>query len=92
MKIQVKGFIYASQEVWETAPNFTFFTFENAGAHYAMICPHTLEFEPPEGYSFEKAKIDALVAKKEDLTHSFHKSIAEINEQISKFQCLEMTS
>lgn len=90
MKMQINGFIFASKDVWDKKPNFTFFAFDNPTG-WVKVCPHTIEFELPEEFSMEAAQIELLNKRKEAVTSEFQRTIALINEQISKFQCLEMT-
>ena len=88
MKIKLSGAIYVRKCEYTQVVSFVFFSFKPEG--YVYVCDHQIEIEIPEGFSLESSLIEKLKEDKEDATIAFHKKISELNEKISKLQCLEM--
>jgi len=87
--IKIEGFIMRSPH----SGNICFYESDMSQYGYLMVGPYTHEFdyELPEGWDPTAAQVAALNKQKDALTDEFHRRVAQINDQISKLQCLEFT-
>ena len=88
-KIKINGFIHARKCPYTDSIDYAFFAFK--ADDYVTVCDHQIEVSVPDDFNIEVGMIANLEASKEAATVQFHKRIAEINNEISKLQCLEMT-
>lgn len=85
----IKGFIHANLS--NVGHNeFVFFTSEDMTSYgYAKVMPHSFDIEIPDDFNVVAWKVGALETQKEKLREEFNRRVAQINEEISKLQCLE---
>lgn len=95
-KVSVPGFIHATPaHEWDQGPaiidghRLSFFAFEDmSDSGWVMVCPHTMEFDIPEGWDPRAQQIDALKAQREKIRAEMSKRLMEIDEAISKLQAI----
>ncbi|MGI4815872.1 MAG: hypothetical protein ACRYG5_09940 [Janthinobacterium lividum] len=88
--IKVEGFIHARKESWETEFSYHFWKNDDmSDCGYVLVRPHTLEFDLPVEFNPIAAQVDALEKQKTKLGEEFAARVRQINEQISKLQCIE---
>jgi hypothetical protein len=58
------------------------------GEGYLPVCPHTIEFEFPEGFDYVGKQVECLVTKKEALTAEYEAAVGKIDSAIKNLQCL----
>jgi len=89
MKKIIKCFVQATQYAWQKEPEFAIYSVKVDGA--IQVCEVDVAFTIPENFSMAAGQIEVLNAKKEAIQERYHADIAEVNDSISKLQCLEMT-
>lgn len=96
-KISIPGFIHAKPAYeWEDDSDvvdghrMSYSSIEDMSEYgYVTVCPHTLEFDMPEGWDPRAQQIEALKAQKEKLHREFSESVMRIDAQISRLQAIE---
>lgn len=91
MKVKINGYIVASVYEWQDDPEFTWFKYDptSHSSEHLVLGRHEIEFEVPDDFNLQAAKIAALENEAEKARAEFHKRISEINDRISKLQALE---
>ena len=93
-KIVINGFVHVSaKNPWDAdgQPKFTFFNFDASGNElgYVMVGPASFEYELPEGWrNIVAAEVSCLEAQKAAALAAYQKSVAAINDSLSKLQAL----
>ena len=92
-KIFINGFVHVSPATpWDAdgQPKFTFFNFDASGNElgYVMVGPASFEYELPNGWNPVTAEVAGLEAKKAAALDAYQKSVAAINDRLSKLQAL----
>lgn len=87
--IKIDGFIHKNKY----SRSFVFYQHDMSEYGDILVGPHTLEFdyELPEGWNPVAAQVSALEKAKATLSAEFNRRVAQINDEISKLQCLEFT-
>ena len=86
----ITGFIHYQPPFYEgDKPHFSFFSWDASDQGYLAVMPHTIEVELPDDFNPISAQVQALQAKKAAVLAEYQKRVADINEQLSKLQCLE---
>lgn len=88
-KIKIPGFIQARKCAYTNNIDYAFFSFKSED--YVIVCDHQIEVSIPDDFNIDAGLVAKYEAQKEAVTVAFHRRIAEINSEISKLQCLEMT-
>lgn len=92
--MKVKAYIHVSQNSWETKPTISIFASDvtNSLDEYELLEIREIDVDLPENYSAQAFKLRQLAKQKEKAIENFHLTIAKIEDEIKKYQCLEMTS
>lgn len=89
--MKITAHVFVSQESWQTNPQFIISSSDMTSMGYQFVSSHEVEFDAPENFSMQQFQIQKLAKEKEAAIDAFHKKIAEIDDQIKKYQCLEMS-
>lgn len=81
MKVTIKGHVFASQEVWDLKPQFTFFDFE-ASKGWVKVMPHEITVDVPDDFDIRPGQVEALEREKERITGEFQARLTDINRKI----------
>ncbi|CAB4134160.1 hypothetical protein UFOVP272_27 [uncultured Caudovirales phage] len=92
MKIQTKLYIYFCQYSWETEGKFVPFAYPHESVLYTFVCEQEIELDVPDNFDPRANQIAALEKQKQKVMADYQKSVAEINDRISKLQALEYTA
>ena len=93
MKIKKTVHVYYHKYTWEDKSEFQLFSCEIEDSEYrTYVGQQEIEIEVPENYDPRAQQVSALEKKKQKVMADFHKTVAEINEQISNLQALEYTA
>lgn len=88
----IKGFIHFRGEARYGTDRYAFFSSEDMSeCGYTKVMAHEFVVEIPDEFNPTAAQLDALEKTKTELSKEFNARIAQINDQISKLQCLEFT-
>lgn len=90
MKVTVEGFIIAKQYDWGEKPSFSWSAFDPTpyDKDYAIVGPHTIEFDVPEDFDIRPVRIATLTRRKEELQAKVAAEVAKIDDQIQKLLAL----
>lgn len=91
MKITLKGFVFASQESWQTEPEYSFATYERDlySKDLVRVCPHEFTVEIPEGLDIRTGLVANLEREKKQLMADFQARVTAIDNQIQKYLAIE---
>lgn len=89
MKIKVQ--IFASQESWQEQPIITASTYDMSDMGYVKIDEQFLDVEIPASFNLQSFQLQKLAKEKEAVTQKFQQTIARIDDEVKKYQCLEMS-
>lgn len=93
MKIKLTAHIHFQKWAWEDKGEFEiWFTKLDDDDHRTYVGSQEVEVEVPDNYDPRAQQVAALEKKKQKVMADFHKTVAEINEQISNLQALEYTA
>ena len=88
--ITIPMYVYFQKYHWEAEGSYTAYGFKTPDSeHLTFVCQKAVEFEVPANYDPTAQKIAALEAEKERARVEFTKSVAAINDRITKLQALE---
>lgn len=87
VQITLKGFVHKRKY----GEGFSFYQCDMSEYGDILIGPHTLEFsyDLPDEWNETAARVDILNKQKDVLAFEFNRRVMQINEEISKLQCLE---
>jgi hypothetical protein len=90
MKITITVHIHHRKYAWENKGYFFALPskFDDDDSR-TYVGPQEVEIEVPDDFDPRPAQIAALDAQKQKIMADFNKSVAEINERISRLQALE---
>ena len=91
MKVTIDGFVLYKKDAWETKGEFYFQKWEMEEHGYVTVSPCSIELDVPDDFNPVPAQLDLLEKEKAKIRDEFNQRIAQLNEQIGKLQCLEMT-
>lgn len=91
MKIKINGYVVARVYTWRDEPEFTWYEHDPSDILDGCIVlgRKEIEFEVPDDFNLQAAKIAALENEAEKARAEFHKRITEIEDQISKLTAIE---
>jgi hypothetical protein len=92
MKVNVSGFILASQEVWQEKPEFIFREYDASkygSQDKVLVKEHAIEFDVPDNFDMRPGLVSNLEAKKKALQAEFTARINEITRQINDLLAIE---
>lgn len=90
--MKVKAYICVSQNEWDSKPIITVLPFDGSvDGNYELIKVQELDVDVPENFSMQGFQIRKLQKEKEKAIQQYQAKIAQIEDQIKKFQCLEMS-
>ena len=93
MKIQPTLYVHFIKYSWEEVGEYQIFSVKLEDTEYrTYVSSQEVEIEIPENYDPTAQKILALQKEKEKLQAEFTKSVMDIQDRISKLQCLEYTA
>lgn len=73
-------------------PSYVLFGSDNMGdRHYTLVGSVDIAYELPAGFNPTAAKLAAIEQERERVRRAFYARLAELDEQASKLQALEMT-
>jgi hypothetical protein len=87
--VKIKGYINATKHAWNEDVTYSFNTMAIDSHGYVPVMPFEIEFELPSALNIIALQVASLEKTKTALRAEFDKRVAEINDQISKLQCLE---
>jgi beta-mannanase len=88
----IKGFIhFRDRSNWEDSKYAFFMSDDMSECGYVKVMAYELTIEIPDAFNPTAAQLDALEKQRAALSKEFNLRIAQINDQISKLQCLEFT-
>lgn len=91
--ITIPMYVYFQKYSWEAEGKYEAYSFKTPDTeHLSFVGQKGVEFEVPENYDPTAQKIAALEAEKEIARVEFTKSVATINDRITKLQALEHTA
>lgn len=91
--ITIPMYVYYENYTWENGGRYIAYSFKADDTEVrTFVRQQDVEFEVPENYDPTAQKIAALEKEKEESRRDFEKSVASINERISKLQALEYTA
>jgi len=92
MKIKTTVHIFHSKYSWEDKSEYhVFYAKVDDDEHRTYVGAQEIEIEVPDDYDPRAGKIAALERKKKKVMADYQKTVAEINEKISKLQAIEYT-
>ena len=92
-KITIPMYVYFNKYHWEDKGTYSAHSFRASDTEVmTFVSQQDVEFEVPENYDPTAQKIAALDKEKSEARREFEKSVASINERISKLQALEYTA
>lgn len=83
----IKGFIHKSIN----SEDFALFGCDMTKYGYVLVCPYEFAFEIPATFNPIAAQVSALEKQRDKVRSEFNMRIAQINDEISKLQCLEFS-
>jgi len=93
MKLKTTVHIHFKKYPWEEQGQFVVFAYKmDQVDHYTYVGEQEIEIEIPDNYDPTVQQIAALQDQKQKVADDFHKTVAEINERISKLQAIEYTA
>lgn len=93
MKVKTALYVYHSQYSWQDQPEITAFTYRiDDNEHRTLVGEQEVELHIPDDYDPSAQKIAALEKQKQKVMADYQKTVAEINNRISKLQALEYTA
>ena len=91
--ISMQMFVYFQKYSWEAEGKYEAYSFKAPDTEsLSFVGQKDVEFEVPENYDPTAQKIAALEAEKERARVEFTKSVAAINDRITKLQALEFAA
>ncbi len=91
--ITIPMYVYFQKYSWEAEGKYEAYSFEAPDSeHLSFVGKKNVEFRVPKNYDPTAQKIAALEAEKERARVEFTKSVAAINDRITKLQALEFTA
>lgn len=91
----VEGFITYEAHSWTTTPTISWSTYDPTDADWTeavAVRPHSIEVEVPDDFNPVPQMIAALDEQKRQARLQLAQKLAEIDEKISKLQCIEHTA
>jgi hypothetical protein len=85
MKIKIEGAIYDTSKTEE--PHYYFYHLDMSKS-WATVMPYTIEVEIPDDINMVPQKVAIMESARADVVAEFTKKLFEIDEAISKLQCL----
>lgn len=93
MKIKTTVYIHHAQWSFEETGTFQVFSAKLDDTEYrTYVGEQEIEIEVPDNYDPRAQKIAALEKQKQKVMADYHKTMMEINEQISNLQAIEYTA
>ena len=93
MKIKTTVHIFHSKYSWENKGEYlVFYAKVDDDEYRTYVGAQEIEIEVPDDYDPRAGKIAALERKKKKVMADYQKTVAEINEKISKLQAIEYTA
>ena len=89
MKIKTTIQIYFCKFAWESEGKFVPFAYPVDSENYTLVGQQEIVLDVPDNYDPRAQQIAALEAQKIKAMADYQKSVAEINDRISKLQALE---
>ena len=86
-KVTIKSIVHKST----SSDDYCLFGVDMSKYGYIAVGPVEFEYELPAGFNPIAAQVDALEKQRETLRKEFNARINQINDQISKLQCLEFS-
>lgn len=92
MKTKVTAHVYYSKFANDYKGGFQVLCFKTADDDFRVwVSEQEIEIDVPEDFDPRQSQIAALEARKAKAMADYHKTVAEINVQISKYLALEFT-
>ena len=93
MKIKTTAHVYYSKFANDYKGGFQVLCFKAPDDDYRVwVSEQEVEIDVPENFDPRQSEIAALEVRKTKAMADFHKTVAEINDRISKLQALEYTA
>ena len=93
MKVKVKVYVHYLKYSWEDKGGFEVLSFKADDDNYrTYVCEQEVEVDAPDNYDPRAQQIAALKKQKKKVMADYQKTVAEINDRISKLQALEYTA
>lgn len=92
MKVKTTVYIHYSRWSWEESGTYQVFSCKlEDDAHRTFVCEQEIEIDVPDNYDPLAQKIAALEKLKRKALADYQKTVADINERISKLQAITYT-
>lgn len=91
--MKVKAYIHVHQYEWDDKPSIIIYSHDasqNSGG-LELLEVREIDIELPADFSLQALRIRQLEKERQKVIDDYHKTIARIDDQIKKFQCLEMS-
>ena len=90
-KITLTGFVFASQESWQTEPEYSFATYERDlySKNLVRVCPHEFTVEIPDGFDMRPGLVANLEREKQQLMAEFQARVTSIDNRIQQYLAIE---
>ena len=93
MKVKVTAHVFYQKFDWEPEGEFlVFYCKIEDSDHFTYVEEQEIEIEVPDNYDPRAQKVAALERQKQKVMADYQKTVAEINDRISKLQALEYTA
>jgi len=89
--MKVKAFIHITQHDWNKSPTISVYPCDMTNYGHELLEVREIDVAIPDGFSAQALKLRQLAKEKEKVIEQFHKTIAAIEDQVKKYQSLEMT-
>lgn len=88
-KHTINGYITYQKYEWEDEPRVGFSMYDHNDGMTVAVKKHYFNVEIPDNFDPRPAQVAALEAEKQKIRADFAKSIADIEDRISKLLCIE---
>lgn len=91
MQVTIKGHVYADRTYTADKYRFSFYGCKN-DALGLYVGEHSTTYELPDDWNPVAAEVAALEAQKKQALEDFQRTVAQINERLSKLQAIEVAA
>ncbi len=90
--MKVKAYIHLVINSWSPKPTITILGHDASDSEgYELLEVREIDVDMPEDFSPQSMKLRQLEKQKKKVIDDYQSTLAKINDEISKFNCLEMT-
>lgn len=89
--MKITAHVFVSQESFQSQPSFHVNSNDMVSFGYQLVSSHEIEFDPDPSFSLQSFQLQKLAKEKEAVIQKFQQTIARIDDEVKKYQCLEMS-